>query len=147
MKKKYDVIIVGGGPAGIFTALELTQQAGLSILLVEKGKDISKRSCPVRDKGGACVNCSPCNVVSGLGGAGAFSDGKLTLSPEVGGQLKDYQGEERTQELIHYVDNIYLKFGASDKLYGMGNGIEQLRHKASLAELRLVPVMIRLIVT
>ncbi len=127
MAKKYDVIIIGGGPAGIFAALELTMQANLEILLIEKGKDIDQRS----------------DVVSGFGGAGAFSDGKLTLSSQVGGQLKDYLGEEMLESLIAYVDETYIKFGAPDKLYGVGEEIEEIRHKAALAELRLIPVPIR----
>ncbi len=88
MAKKYDVIIVGGGPAGIFAALELSAASDLNILLIENGKDIDGRQCPVRDKNGSCILCSPCNLVSGLGGAGAFSDGKLTLSSKVGGRLE-----------------------------------------------------------
>ena len=97
MAKKYDVIIVGGGPAGIFAALELSQVSNLSILLIEKGKDIDERQ----------------SWVCGLGGAGAFSDGKLTLTWEVGGRLKDYLGEDNIEALIKYVDDIYLKFGAN----------------------------------
>ncbi|GAG96242.1 unnamed protein product [marine sediment metagenome] len=93
MNKKYDVIIVGGGPAGIFAALELCQAGDLNILLVEKGKDIDGRQCPVWDRASPCILCSPCHLVSGLGGAGAFSDGKLTLSAETGGRLRDYLGE------------------------------------------------------
>ncbi|HJX11991.1 MAG TPA: FAD-dependent oxidoreductase, partial [Dehalococcoidales bacterium] len=69
MAETYDVIIVGGGPAGIFAALELTQSAGLKVLLIEKGKDITERNCPVRDTGGTCIKCEPCNLVCGLGGA------------------------------------------------------------------------------
>jgi len=127
MAKKYDVIIVGGGPAGIFTALELSQASNLNILLVEKGKDIDKRS----------------SLVCGLGGAGAFSDGKLTLTPQVGGRLRDYLGEGDTEALIKYVDNIYLKFGAPNKLYGIGDKVDDIRHQASLIELRLTPMPIR----
>ena len=143
MKKHYDVIIVGGGPAGIFAALEIAQKSSLSVLLLEKGRDIDSRKCPSRDNGNSCVSCSPCNVVCGLGGAGAYSDGKLTLSSQVGGHLKEYIGERATETLIKYVDNIYLRFGAPDKLYGIGDEVNKLAHRASLAELHLTPVHIR----
>jgi len=143
MAKKYDVIIVGGGPAGIFAALELSKVPGLDILLIEKGRDIDKRQCPARDTGEPCPPCSPCNLVCGLGGAGAFSDGKLTLSAQVGGRLSNYLGESGTGALIRYVDEVYLKFGAPDKLYGVGKKVDQLRGKADLAGLKLVPVPIR----
>ena len=127
MAKKYDVIIVGGGPAGIFAALELSQASDLSILLIEKGKDIDERS----------------NLVCGLGGAGAFSDGKLTLTLEVGGRIRDYLEKSHAEALIKYVDDIYLKFGASDKLYGVGSGVDEWCRRACLAELRLIPVPLR----
>jgi uncharacterized FAD-dependent dehydrogenase len=143
MAKKYDVIIVGGGPAAIFAALELSQTSGLDILLIEKGRHIDNRHCPSRDTASPCLPCLPCNLVCGLGGAGAFSDGKLTLSPAVGGRLTSYLGESETESLIHYVDEVYLKFGAPSKLYGVGKGIGALRTKAERAGLKLVAVPIR----
>jgi len=142
MTKKYDVIIVGGGPAGIFAALELAPD-DLKILLIEEGRDIDKRQCPARDTGLPCPPCTPCNLVCGLGGAGAFSDGKLTLTSKVGGRLPSYLGEDQTEALIKYVDKVYLKFGAPDKLYGTGKKVDQLRSQADLAGLKLVPMPIR----
>ncbi len=143
MTKSYDVIIIGGGPAGIFAALELTQTEGLNILLIEKGKDISQRRCPVRDTGGSCVECQPCNLVCGLGGAGAFSDGKLVLSSRVGGHLSEYIGEEHADGLIKYVDELYLRFGASKRVFGGGSAVGKISRKARKAGLRLIPTPVR----
>jgi uncharacterized FAD-dependent dehydrogenase len=143
LSNKYDVIIVGGGPAGIFAAMELCQTPDLSVLLLEKGKDIDSRTCPFTDKGISCPPCSPCDLVSGLGGAGAFSDGKLTLSAEVGGRLIDYLGLNGTEALVQYVDSIYLKFGGSNRVYGNGDEVEELERRATLADLRLLPMTVR----
>ncbi|MFH1646634.1 MAG: FAD-dependent oxidoreductase [Chloroflexota bacterium] len=143
MAETYDVIIVGGGPAGIFAALELTQSAGLKVLLIEKGKDITERNCPVRDTGGTCVKCEPCDLVCGLGGAGAFSDGKLVLSAQVGGHLSDYLGDERARGLIKYVDELYLKFGASPRLFGGDGAVNEIAQRATAAGLHLIPTPVR----
>jgi uncharacterized FAD-dependent dehydrogenase len=142
MAKIYDVVIVGAGPAGIFASLELCN-AGLDVLLLDKGGEIDTRVCPVQNGSGRCVLCSPCHLVSGFGGAGAFSDGKLTLSTQVGGQLKELIGFDQAQALIDYVDSIYLKFGAPSKVYGIGGNLPELEREAALAELTLTPVKLR----
>ena len=142
MAKSYDVTIVGAGPAGIFASLELCN-AGLGVLLLDKGGEIDARVCPVQNGSGHCVLCSPCHLVSGFGGAGAFSDGKLTLSTQVGGRLEDLIGPEQAQALIDYVDSIYLKFGAPPKVYGTGENIAALEQQAALAGLKLIPVKLR----
>jgi len=143
MPQKYDVIIVGAGPAGIFSALELADNTELSILMLDKGPDIDQRKCP-SSRGLGCKNCIPCNVLSGWGGAGAFSDGKLTLSTEVGGWLTDYIAEEKLADLIGYVDNVYHKFGAPNNLYGFDeNKTADIGHKAALVGLKLVEQKVR----
>ncbi|RLF14400.1 MAG: FAD-dependent oxidoreductase [Thermoprotei archaeon] len=140
---KYDVAIVGAGPAGIFTALELTKRSDLKVILIDKGNPLTERKCPVRS-GYKCARCKPCSVLSGWGGAGAFSDGKLTLSVSVGGWLSSVIGKNKLHELINYVDSIYLKFGAPNVLYGTDEeAIASLARKASRANLRLVPMKVR----
>lgn len=142
----YDVIIVGAGPAGIFTALELVKQkTKKKIILIEKGRPIEKRSCP-KSKTKKCMNCKPfCHITTGFSGAGAFSDGKLSLSYEVGGDLPNLIGADFTQEMIDYTDKIYLEFGAEDKVEGVGNNekIKEIRKKAIQAGLKLVDCPIR----
>lgn len=140
---KYDVIIVGAGPAGIFSALELTEKSDLSVLMLDSGQDINRRKCPA-SRGFECVHCDPCAVLSGWGGAGAFSDGKLTLSTEVGGWLDQYISSAELGGLVNYVDDVYLKFGATKRVYGADDEkIEEIERKASLTGLRLVRQKIR----
>lgn len=143
---KYDLIIIGAGPAGIFTALELIRnQAGKKILMIEKGKPVDRRHCPKAETG-KCMNCKPnCMITTGFSGAGAFSDGKLSLSCEVGGELPSLIGEEFAQELIHYTDKIYLEFGADEHVEGVckGKEIDEIRRRAIRAGLRLVDCPIR----
>ncbi|MFH0915934.1 MAG: FAD-dependent oxidoreductase, partial [bacterium] len=127
---QFDVIIVGGGPAGIFAALELARHSELRVLLLEKGADISERRCPARVTG-SCSHCPTCDITTGWGGAGAFSDGKLTLGSEVGGWLGEYVDAAGLQALISDVDRVYREFGAPDRLYG--DEPEQLDRWADLA--------------
>jgi len=143
-KREYDVIIIGAGPAGIFTALELTKKNNVSVLILEKGKEIEKRECLMRSKNGGCFHCSPCAIISGWGGAGAFSDGKLNLSTEIGGQLDNYIDKNKVDELIKYADDIYLEFGADITVYGTDEEeIDIIKKEASLAKLKLIPTNIR----
>ena len=140
---KYDVIIVGAGPAGIFAALELTEKNNLSVLMLDRGQDINQSKCPA-SRGFECVHCDPCAVLSGWGGAGAFSDGKLTLSAEIGGWLNEYISWKELEELVSYADSIYLKFGATEHVYGGDiEKIEKIEREASLAGLKLVRQRIR----
>lgn len=143
---KQDVLIIGAGPSGIFTALEMLRSGSKKkIMIVEKGLPVEKRHCP-KSKTGACVNCKPdCNITTGFSGAGAFSDGKLSLSCEVGGNLPDLIGHEFAQEMIEYTDGIYLDFGADKKVEGVGHDeqIKPIRLRAIQAGLKLVDCPIR----
>lgn len=145
MEKQFDVIIIGAGPGGIFCAYELLdKKKDLKVLLLEKGRSIEKRQCPKRLTN-QCVGCKPCSITTGFAGAGAFSDGKLSLSPDVGGNLPAILGYDKTQELIRESDNIYLKFGADTKIYGVDKQAEirETRLKAINANLKLVECPIR----
>lgn len=143
--KRYDVIIVGAGPAGIFTALELTSKGkNLEILLLDKGKDIAERECPLKFKKASCKSCLSCALLSGWGGAGAFSDGKLNLSKDIGGNLSKYVDDETLQNLIPYTDRIYLNYGAPSELYGVDvEKVNELKAIASKHDLTLIPSVIR----
>ena len=143
---KTDVVIVGAGPAGIFTALEMLRKGTKKhITIVEKGQSIEKRHCP-KVKTQQCMNCKPyCHITTGFSGAGAFSDGKLSLSYEVGGDLPALIGEELAQETINYTDGIYLEFGADSRVEGVGNTeeVKRIRARAIQAGLKLVDCPIR----
>ena len=144
--KKYDVAIVGAGPAGIFTALEMLKKGSdKRIVIIEKGKSVENRKCP-KSKTGRCMSCKPyCHITTGFSGAGAFSDGKLSLSYEVGGDLPQLIGEDIAQETIDYTDKIYLEFGADMHVEGVGNTeeVKEIRKRAIQAGLKLVDCPIR----
>lgn len=142
MPRHFDAIIIGAGPAGIFSAIELTRLGVGSIMIVEKGHAIAKRRCPARRTG--CVSCRTCDIMTGWGGAGAFSDGKLTLTPEVGGWLPDYVEATELDEIIAYGDTIWLEFGATHDVHGPDiQTAEQLVDEAAAAGMKLVPMRIR----
>ena len=145
MNKTHDVIIIGTGPAGIFTALELLRLAPTTqILMLEKGRDIAGRACPVNTNNVKCINCEPCSIMSGWGGAGAYSDGKLTLTTEFGGWLGEFVGKAKLQQLIDYIDGIYLEFGATTETFGhYDDAVREIERRAAIANLKLVPAVIR----
>ena len=145
MRKHYDVIIVGAGPAGIFAAIEIvSSNRDIKVLMIEKGEDIEKRLCPSLNDNVSCRTCPDCNVLCGWGGAGAFSDGKLNLSREIGGNLSRYVSEDELQVLIDYTDGLYVKYGAPDNVYGTDTGrVNSLRKTAEKNGLTLIPSKIR----
>lgn len=140
-----DVVIVGAGPSGIFTALRLNAlDPEAHIVIVEKGLPVERRSCP-KEQVGHCVGCTPCRITTGFSGAGAFSDGKLSLSHEVGGDLPELIGVDLAQRTIEEVDRIYLEFGADDRVEGLDSpdAIRHIRLRAIQAGLKLVDCPIR----
>ena len=117
---KYDVIIVGAGPGGIFSAYELTKlNPSLKVCVIESGTELKKRRCPIDgDKVKSCVKCKSCAIMSGFGGAGAFSDGKYNITNDFGGSLYEYIGRKNAIDLMKYVDEINLAFGGEGtKMY------------------------------
>ena len=149
---KYDAILIGMGPSSVFLAYELVKlNKAKNILLIEEGKKVENRSCPI-EKAGKCLKCKPfCNITSGFSGAGAFSDGKLSLyNPDdddiyVGGELHKYIGVDETKKLIDYTDKIYLDFGADKKLEGISykEEVKKLYDKAKKNAINLISIPIR----
>ena len=127
---KYDVIIVGAGPGGIYSAYELTKtNPDLKIAVFEAGHELSKRHCPIDgDKIKTCIGCKSCSIMSGFGGAGAFSDGKYNITNDFGGTLHEHIGRGRAIELMKYVDAINMRFGGEGtRLYSTaGTGFKKL---------------------
>lgn len=161
MEKLYDVAVIGMGPSGVFLAYELIQlKKAKSVILIDQGKRVEKRYCPI-EKTGKCLKCKPyCSITSGFSGAGAFSDGKLLsyhlslyneneeniyLGGNGGSYIKKYLTYEQIKDLMSYTDNIYLKFGADTKLEGMEykEEIKKLQEKAKKEDLSLIDIPIR----
>lgn len=138
----YDVIIIGAGPAGIFAGIRFAEAiergADLSVLILDMGPDVSKRYCPAREMHKVCLRCSFCALQTGWGGAGIFSDGKITLNPSIGGWLPEIITEDKVANLLKHVDQYFVKFGAPDTIYG--NDPEKFAtwsKRAALADLKL----------
>jgi uncharacterized FAD-dependent dehydrogenase len=137
---KYDVVIVGAGPAGLFAAHELCNKTNLKVTVIDMGKEVDKRNCPM-DKTGECINCNPCNVMAGVGGAGGLSDGTLNIRPDIGGNLYEFFSFDDAWELIRYVDTIYLENGAPKKLTKASiEEEEELSRKAASAGIEFIQI-------
>ena len=126
-----DILIIGAGPGGIFTAYELTEKANkpFKTAVFELGRELDKRRCPIDgEKVKSCIRCKTCSIMSGFGGAGAFSDGKYNITNDFGGSLHEHVGKSRALELMRYVDEINLKYGGEGtKLYSTANtGIRKI---------------------
>ncbi|WP_461200309.1 NAD(P)/FAD-dependent oxidoreductase [Anoxybacillus sp. TBDG-1] len=156
MNNYYDVIVVGAGPAGIFTCYELTLKLpGARVLLIDKGHDIYKRNCPILQK--KIEKCPPpvgkkdyagclpaCSITNGFGGAGAYSDGKFNITSEFGGWMTDYLPDSTVLELIRYVDEINLKHGATHTLTNpLTDAVREIEKRAYAAGLKLLRAQVR----
>lgn len=139
----YKIAIIGGGPAAIFAAYELLQKnVSANIILIESGHDIYKRRCPIAEKKTEqCIHCKPCSIMRGFGGAGAFSDGKYNFTTQFGGWLNEYLPDQKVLELIDYVDQTNLKYGAPCEYFSTENS--ELTRKALAYDLHLLQARVR----
>ena len=144
MKEQYDVIIVGGGAGGIFAAYEFVRlDTGLTIGLIEKGKTLDKRKCPIDgEKVKSCIHCQSCSIMEGIGGAGAFSDGKYNITNNFGGDMAKYVGDKKAIELMNYVDEINMsKGGKGSRRYNTVDS--QIKREALQYDLHLLDAEVR----
>lgn len=139
MRKK--VVIIGAGPAGLFSAYKLSENDNLEIIVLDKGRDVDSRKCPL-EYTGECNNCNPCNVLYGTGGLGCLSDGILNLRPDIGGDLEELTGKsDKAMKLVNEVDSIFLKHGAPEKLFiGETEMIEELQRKAEASGIKFIQI-------
>lgn len=140
-QKKYDIAIIGAGIAGIFAAYELTKnKPDLKVILIEQGNPSEERTCPIiSQKASSCVGCSPCAIMRGFGGAGAFSDGKYNFTTSFGGWLNEYISDKAVMNLIEYVDGVNMSFGATEEVYSTNTPeADVIRKKAIGLDLHLM---------
>lgn len=154
MKDNYDVVVVGAGPAGIMACYELyLKQPELKVLLIDKGQDVMNRHCPIKEKKiKSCPiikdnepGCLPaCSITAGFGGAGAYSDGKFNITSEFGGWLTDYLSTDEVEDVINYVDNLYLKHGATKEITDpTTNKVKEIEHRGYAVGLKLLRAKVR----
>ena len=139
--KKYDVAIVGAGPSGLFSAYELIEKnSKLKIALIDKGHRAETRMCPMKINGGKCINCKTCQILSGYGGAGTFSDGKLNFIPKLGkSDLFKYMSESEAYSLIDDTEKIFNKFKMDSEIYPSNlNEAEQIKKEVAKTGARLL---------
>ncbi|MFP3064293.1 MAG: NAD(P)/FAD-dependent oxidoreductase [Sulfolobus sp.] len=142
----YDVVIVGAGPAGLFAAYEIANlkvDRDLKVLLIDKGTRPLKRTCPLLTPKEKCTFCNPCNITYGIGGAGTFSSGIINLRPDIGGELHELMRSwDKAQELIDYIDEIFVKFGApKDRLFEPNmEKVKEIQRRAAKVGAELIPI-------
>lgn len=143
----YDVIIIGAGPAGMFAAYEIAHNSKgkLSVLIVDQGYDVERRKCPVQNYK-TCTRCPVCSIMSGVGGAGTLSSGLLNLRPDIGGDLMEFtDSEKEANDLVSYVDSVFLKYGAPKEVYrGDIETAIDLQRRAASAGIKFLPITQRL---
>ena len=139
-KTDWDVIIIGAGPAGMCAANELADR-GISVLVIDRGRDIKERHCPMEEIG-KCAECKQCDIMCGVGGAGTFSDGTLNLRPDIGGDLAAITGDNPSAwALVDYVDGLFLKYGAPERLYtAEGDQVERLKRSAASVGVHFIEI-------
>ncbi len=141
-----DIAIIGSGPAGLFAAYELVKNTNYKITIIECGKEPLKRKC-LTEETAVCQKCSPCNVLCGVGGAGILSAGRLNLRPDIGGNLEEFVSKKEANELVTYIDSIFLGFGAPKHVYGENEENIELKRKAASAGVKFIPIKQRFIGT
>ncbi len=138
---KYDILIIGAGPAGIFAANELADD--LKVVVVDKGRGLDHRTCLALSNG-SCRKCYPCNITGGLGGAGGLSDGKLNLRPDIGGNLEEFVDSDEAWKIVNKVDKLFLKHGASEEIFSpKEEEVAPILKQAAANGIKFIPIIQR----